>query len=111
MNAASDNSPRATSGMPPRRATDRSRRRKAAMTATPANITSQVHGAQFRSCPNNSGPIRHNSPVNRTMAPGMSSRVPGVTYDADTHEDARSFFVNQGTYDDIARAMVDALAG
>lgn len=34
-----------------------------------------------------------------------------VTYDADTHEDARSFFVNQGTYDDIARAMVDALAG
>jgi rhamnose transport system substrate-binding protein len=33
-----------------------------------------------------------------------------VTYDADTQEDARDFFVNQGTYNDVARAMVDALA-
>jgi ABC-type sugar transport system substrate-binding protein len=33
-----------------------------------------------------------------------------VTYDADSTEDARQFFVNQATYDDVARAMVDALA-
>jgi rhamnose transport system substrate-binding protein len=33
-----------------------------------------------------------------------------ITYDADTMEDARSFFVNQATYEDVAYAMVDALA-
>jgi rhamnose transport system substrate-binding protein len=33
-----------------------------------------------------------------------------VTYDADTQPDARHFFVNMATYDDVARAMVDAMA-
>ncbi len=36
--------------------------------------------------------------------------IPVITYDADTQADARSFFVNQGTYDDVAREMVDSLA-
>ncbi|MCX7700604.1 MAG: substrate-binding domain-containing protein, partial [Gemmataceae bacterium] len=36
--------------------------------------------------------------------------IPVITYDADTQPDARSFFVNQGTYDDVAREMVDSLA-
>jgi ABC-type sugar transport system substrate-binding protein len=33
-----------------------------------------------------------------------------VTYDADSREEAREFFVNQATYDDVARAMADAMA-
>jgi rhamnose transport system substrate-binding protein len=33
-----------------------------------------------------------------------------VTYDADTLPDARQFFVNMATYDDVAEAMVDAMA-
>lgn len=33
-----------------------------------------------------------------------------ITYDADSQPDARQFFVNQATYDDVAQAMVDALA-
>ena len=33
-----------------------------------------------------------------------------ITYDADSQADARAFFVNQGTYDAIARAMVDSMA-
>src|SRR2546425_10786630 len=33
-----------------------------------------------------------------------------ITYDADSQPDARAFFVNQGTYDAIARAMVDSMA-
>jgi len=33
-----------------------------------------------------------------------------VTYDADTQKDARQFFVNMATYDDVAQAMVDSLA-
>ncbi|MFL5242823.1 MAG: substrate-binding domain-containing protein [Gemmataceae bacterium] len=33
-----------------------------------------------------------------------------ITFDADTMEDARAFFVNQATYEDVAYAMVDALA-
>lgn len=36
--------------------------------------------------------------------------LPVVTYDADSKEDARDFFVNQATYDDVAQEMVDALA-
>ena len=34
-----------------------------------------------------------------------------VTYDADTQPDARQFFVNMASYDDVAEAMVDAMAG
>jgi ABC-type sugar transport system substrate-binding protein len=33
-----------------------------------------------------------------------------VTYDADSQPDARAFFVNQGTYDAVAKAMVDSMA-
>ncbi len=33
-----------------------------------------------------------------------------VTYDADCQPDARQFFVNQATYEDVARAMADAMA-
>jgi ABC-type sugar transport system substrate-binding protein len=33
-----------------------------------------------------------------------------LTYDADAVADAREFFVNQATYEDVAHAMVDALA-
>jgi ABC-type sugar transport system substrate-binding protein len=33
-----------------------------------------------------------------------------ITYDADAQPDARQFFVNQATYEDVARAMVDAMA-
>lgn len=36
--------------------------------------------------------------------------IPVITYDADTQPDARRFFVNQATYDDVARAILDALA-
>ena len=49
LSAASDSSDRSISGMPPRRATLRSSRTKAAMTATPIAITSQTHAAQPRS--------------------------------------------------------------
>jgi ABC-type sugar transport system substrate-binding protein len=38
-------------------------------------------------------------------------KIPVVTYDADSQPDARSFFVNQATYDGVARMMVDVLAG
>ncbi|GBC99057.1 Autoinducer 2-binding protein LsrB [bacterium HR17] len=33
-----------------------------------------------------------------------------LTWDADARRDAREFFVNQATYDDIARALVDEMA-
>jgi ABC-type sugar transport system substrate-binding protein len=33
-----------------------------------------------------------------------------VTYDADSQEDARQFFVNMATYDAVAQAMVDEMA-
>jgi rhamnose transport system substrate-binding protein len=33
-----------------------------------------------------------------------------ITYDADSEPDARSYFVNQGTYDAVANAMVDSMA-
>jgi rhamnose transport system substrate-binding protein len=33
-----------------------------------------------------------------------------ISYDADTQPDARQFFVNQATYDSVARAMVDVMA-
>ncbi len=36
--------------------------------------------------------------------------LPVVTYDADTQPDARAFFVNQATYDGVARMMVDTMA-
>jgi ABC-type sugar transport system substrate-binding protein len=37
--------------------------------------------------------------------------IPVITYDADSTPDARDFFVNQATYDKVARAMADELAG
>src|SRR5439155_12035711 len=33
-----------------------------------------------------------------------------VTYDADSQPDARDYFVNQATYEEVAQAMVDAMA-
>jgi ABC-type sugar transport system substrate-binding protein len=37
-------------------------------------------------------------------------KVSVVTYDADSQPDARSFFVNQATYDGVAQMMVDTMA-
>jgi ABC-type sugar transport system substrate-binding protein len=50
----------------------------------------------------------------RLVAPPLrdarKSNLLVVTYDADTLPDARQFFVNMATYDDVAEAMVDAMA-
>lgn len=45
-----------------------------------------------------------------TLRQAAKKGVHVVTYDADSQPDARSFFVNQGTYDAVARQMVDTLA-
>jgi ABC-type sugar transport system substrate-binding protein len=48
------------------------------------------------------------------VAPALlEARKKGIlvlTYDADAREEARQFFVNQSTYEDVARAMADAMA-
>jgi ABC-type sugar transport system substrate-binding protein len=36
--------------------------------------------------------------------------IPVITYDADSTADARDFFVNQATYDSVARMMADEMA-
>ena len=45
-----------------------------------------------------------------TLRNARKKGVHVITYDADSQADARAFFVNQGTYDAIARAMLDSMA-
>jgi len=45
-----------------------------------------------------------------TLRDARKHKIPVITYDADTEADARDLFVNQATYDAVARMMVDALA-
>ncbi|MFL5341094.1 MAG: substrate-binding domain-containing protein [Gemmataceae bacterium] len=45
-----------------------------------------------------------------TLRAARKKGVHVITYDADSQPDARAFFVNQGTYDAIARAIVDSMA-
>jgi len=45
-----------------------------------------------------------------TLRNARKKGVHVITYDADSQADARAFFVNQGTYDAIAQAMVDSMA-
>ncbi len=40
----------------------------------------------------------------------LQSGVKVITYDADARRDARLFFVNQATYEDIAHALIDTMA-
>lgn len=48
--------------------------------------------------------------IARALKDARAAGIPVVTYDADTQPEARDFFVNQATYDDVAEAMADALA-
>jgi ABC-type sugar transport system substrate-binding protein len=45
-----------------------------------------------------------------TLREARGKGITVITYDADSQPDARQCFVNQATYDAVARAMVDALA-
>ena len=49
--------------------------------------------------------------VAETLRAAKAKGILVVTYDADTQDDARRFFVNMTTYDAVARAMVDEMAG
>jgi ABC-type sugar transport system substrate-binding protein len=48
--------------------------------------------------------------IARTLREARKKGLLVVTYDADTQEDARQFFVNMATYDAVAQAMVDEIA-
>jgi ABC-type sugar transport system substrate-binding protein len=48
--------------------------------------------------------------VARPLRKAQNKKIPVVTYDADSQPDARSFFVNQATYDRVAEMMVDEMA-
>jgi ABC-type sugar transport system substrate-binding protein len=45
-----------------------------------------------------------------TLRDARAEGIQVVTYDADTQSDARQFFVNMATYENVAHAMVDAMA-
>lgn len=45
-----------------------------------------------------------------TLQEAKDKGIPVVTYDADAKPEARTFFVNQATYEAVAEAMVDAMA-
>jgi ABC-type sugar transport system substrate-binding protein len=49
--------------------------------------------------------------VSPTLREAREGGLPVVTYDADSLPEARQFFVNMATYDAVAEAMVEALAG
>jgi ABC-type sugar transport system substrate-binding protein len=48
--------------------------------------------------------------VAEILRDAMAKGILVVTYDADTQPDARKFFVNMATYEDVAHAMVDEMA-
>lgn len=50
------------------------------------------------------------SAVAPTLKKARKHGIHVLTWDADAKRDAREFFVNQATYDDIARALVDEMA-
>lgn len=45
-----------------------------------------------------------------TLRQAKQRGIQVVTYDADSQPDAREFFVNQATYEEVAQAMADAMA-
>ncbi len=50
------------------------------------------------------------SAIAPTLKKAMARGIRVITWDADAKRDAREFFVNQATYDDIAKALVDEMA-
>lgn len=50
------------------------------------------------------------SAIAPTLKKAMARGIHVITWDADAKRDARKFFVNQATYDDIAKALVDEMA-
>ena len=50
------------------------------------------------------------SAIAPTLKKAMARGIHVITWDADAKRDAREFFVNQATYDDIAKALVDEMA-
>lgn len=50
------------------------------------------------------------SAIAPALRKAMKHGIRVITWDADAHRDAREFFVNQATYDDIAKALVDEMA-
>jgi len=50
------------------------------------------------------------SAIAPALKKAMSRGIRVITWDADAKRDAREFFVNQATYDDIAKALVDEMA-
>jgi ABC-type sugar transport system substrate-binding protein len=49
-------------------------------------------------------------PIAPTLRDIKAKGIHVLTYDADTQPDARTLFINQGTYDAIAEKMVDSMA-
>ncbi len=50
------------------------------------------------------------SAIAPTLKKAMARGIHVITWDADAKQDAREFFVNQATYDDIAKTLVDEMA-
>jgi len=50
------------------------------------------------------------SAIAPALKKAMKRGIRVITWDADAKRDAREFFVNQATYDDIAKALVDEMA-
>ncbi|MCS7191771.1 MAG: substrate-binding domain-containing protein [Armatimonadetes bacterium] len=50
------------------------------------------------------------SAIAPTLKKAMARGIHVITWDADANQDARKFFVNQATYEDIARSLIDEMA-